>query len=488
MTGMIAAANTDVLVIGGGPAGSTIALRLAALGLEVVLVERCEFPRRRIGESVPPTVLPLLDRLGVRDRMQSSKCVAEVGAVIRWAGVEMERGQAPGLVVDRAGFDDVLLDAARRSGVRVLQPGTILNLRRSDGGQGWQANVLRDGRTIDILSRSIVIAAGRRGGFGGRHRRRSPATLALHAYWHRPGPHTATSIVEAGEQHWSWAASLPDGTINVAIFCAPDHPEFRTTDDLAVAYRSFIARSRFLPPLLSRAQAGRVEATDASRQIITPVIDGTLLRVGDAAFSIDPLAAQGTFQAMVSAFQGAAIVNTLLRRPFDAPAAESFAHARQEEAVARDHQLAGEYYRRQADACEDPFWTSRAAGASSGFRDHETGAFRSLPAPDTPVQLCRNAALRPVPVLVDDYIGMSPALIHASLERPMAFWMDVPIGPLLASFGETRQLGAVLSEWSRRMPSRLAFRLVDTLWRKRIVIASGQEDNRSNAPISAATS
>ena len=66
-----AARSCDVLVIGGGPAGSTAAALLAEKGWEVVLLEKDRHPRFHIGESLLPLNLPLFDRLGVREEIEA---------------------------------------------------------------------------------------------------------------------------------------------------------------------------------------------------------------------------------------------------------------------------------------------------------------------------------------------------------------------------------------------------------------------------------
>jgi NADPH-dependent glutamate synthase beta subunit-like oxidoreductase len=74
-----AARSADVCVIGGGPAGSTIAHRLASLGHEVCLVERDAAPRPHIAASLPATILPLLEVIGVRERVEGEGFLLVVG-------------------------------------------------------------------------------------------------------------------------------------------------------------------------------------------------------------------------------------------------------------------------------------------------------------------------------------------------------------------------------------------------------------------------
>jgi len=106
---------TDVTVVGGGPAGAASAIRLAQLGHRVVLVERAERGRPHVGESLPPTVLPLLQTLGVGERVEAARFLRPRGAIVQWDGVLRDvRDDArdePGFQVDRGRFDALLLHA-----------------------------------------------------------------------------------------------------------------------------------------------------------------------------------------------------------------------------------------------------------------------------------------------------------------------------------------------------------------------------------------
>ena len=68
---MSAASACDILIIGGGPGGSTAAILLAELGYRVVVVEKAHHPRFHIGESLLPANLPLLERLGVAEKVRA---------------------------------------------------------------------------------------------------------------------------------------------------------------------------------------------------------------------------------------------------------------------------------------------------------------------------------------------------------------------------------------------------------------------------------
>ena len=127
----MAGKDYDVIVIGGGPAGSTVATRLKQLGRRVVLFERERFPRFHIGESLLPCSMPLFDALGVQPALKQANFLPKYAAEFVTADGSFTRRYAfgDGLVggpdsayeVDRAEFDKVLLDHSATEGVVVEQ-------------------------------------------------------------------------------------------------------------------------------------------------------------------------------------------------------------------------------------------------------------------------------------------------------------------------------------------------------------------------------
>ena len=117
-----------VCVIGGGPAGSIFAIRMAQLGHEAELIESAPFPRPHLGESLSPGVVPLLQNLGAESALADARPVRQVE--VAWDGPALirEDERAEGRLVDRGRFDRALIEHARSLGVRIVQPARIIGV------------------------------------------------------------------------------------------------------------------------------------------------------------------------------------------------------------------------------------------------------------------------------------------------------------------------------------------------------------------------
>ena len=464
----------DVCVIGGGPAGSASAIRLVQLGHRVVLVERAPRGRAHVGESLPPSVLPLLDALGVRDSVEAAGFLRPRDAQVQWDGAlrdaSMHAGHAgaPGFQVDRGRFDALLLDAAAAVGVTLIQP-VAAGAPQRDGPRMRVA--LRDGR--EVRAQWVVDARGRRGVAGP-----APRTAALYAYWPGAGGEDARTRVESGVDAWYWGAPLPDGSFNATVFVDAARCAGLDRGARHALYRALLARSALLRPVLGGAVPADVRVCDATAGLASdPAADG-VLRVGEAAFTIDPLSSQGVQAALRNGLQAAVCVHTLLARPGDAELALAF-HADQVRRTAQHHaRLAAGFHAAAAQQFGSAFWLARA-GVALPWR-----APAAPPAPaglDVRVTVDPRASWEREPILDGEWIVEADAIDHPALEAPVAFIGGVPVRALLRPLASSVTLHELLRRWALEFGEPRAGALFATLWRQGLIVPAASPPLRARA-------
>ena len=130
--------SCDVLIIGGGPAGSSAATHLAQAGIDVVLLERAVFPRNQVGESLIPHIWKFTDMTGVSEKIEQEGFLAKAGSITVWNDkihqiLFSDFGYTrPGLHVERDIFDDILLKHAESCGAQVFNEVAVKKCDVSD--------------------------------------------------------------------------------------------------------------------------------------------------------------------------------------------------------------------------------------------------------------------------------------------------------------------------------------------------------------------
>jgi flavin-dependent dehydrogenase len=319
----------DVLVVGGGPAGSTIAGLLAQKGRHVVVLEKDRFPRFHIGESLLPLNLPLFERLDVAEEVERIgiyKPGAEVISDEHTQATTFRFDRNPYLSVDhsyhvrRADFDKLLLDNSRRLGATVLEGTRVTAVEVEADASPKVSAVGPDGARSVWFPRFLVDASGRDTlllrHLGLKRVDKRNNTAAVFGHFRnvprRGGSAEGMITMHLFQHGWFWMIPLPDDVMSVGLVGTRSF--FRTrTEDLDSFFARAVAASPSVAERMTNAEPiGSLVATaNYSYSSRSYTGDGYIL-IGDAAAFIDPLFSSGVMMAMSSAAFAAEVVDAWL--------------------------------------------------------------------------------------------------------------------------------------------------------------------------------
>lgn len=329
----------DIIVVGGGPGGSTAATMLARKGYRVLLLEQARFPREHIGESLLPASMPILEELGVLPAVRDEGFLPKWGATMVWGRSpepwswyfrETNRRYPHAFQVWRPRFDQLLLENARANGVDVREGVTVLEALFQEG-RACGVRYLAGGQEDAIPAAMIVDASGQRALIGRQLRLRQWDTffqnLAVYGYFANarrlPPPDETNIFIESYPHGWFWNIPLHTGVMSVGAVVdrMTGQEGIQRLGALGFLHEQ-IAQAPHTASMLANAEmvSGPVILKDWSYVSTEVTGDGWVL-VGDAACFIDPLFSSGVHLALTSGILAAAWVTTALRRPEMAAAA-----------------------------------------------------------------------------------------------------------------------------------------------------------------------
>ncbi|PYM86935.1 MAG: hypothetical protein DME13_07545 [Candidatus Rokuibacteriota bacterium] len=304
----------DVVVVGGGPGGSSTATFLADGGLRVALFERERFPRFHVGESLMPATMLLLEELGARAAIEERGFQLKYGATF----IDEDNNAAtqtfyflPGqpwpnysYQVPRAEFDTVLLEHATKRGVTVFQPATVEGMEFDAGGV--TLTVSGESGRFSVRAKMLVDATGRDALLATRYGRRTRipnlGKVALFAHYkgaaRRSGLEEGNIRVYVFREGWFWWIPLAGDVTSVGAVCHARTVK-QWTGEPEGLLDAMIARSRGV----SENLAGAVRITPVHRVANfsyhnSPVVGDRFVAVGDAIAFVDPIFSGGVYIAL----------------------------------------------------------------------------------------------------------------------------------------------------------------------------------------------
>lgn len=322
--------KTDVLVIGGGPAGTTVATLMRQRGYEVTLLEKDLHPRFHIGESLLPMNLPILEKLGVSESVKKI-AVDKLGAGFstrdQQAGEQTfyfkdALGDCPpqAYQVHRSEFDKLLFENCKSIGVNALEGVKVKQVEAIDGGRHHVIAQDEDGNEIHWQARFLVDASGRDTFMASKNRwkqaNRKHASAAIFSHFtgvaRRPGKDQGNVSIYWFESGWIWMIPLHDGIMSIGMVCHPGYLKQRkgSRDDFLLETLSTF------PDIQARMQGSKsvmpAIATGNYSYSSEKMLGPGFIIVGDAFAFIDPVFSSGVHLAMHSALKAVDVAEAWL--------------------------------------------------------------------------------------------------------------------------------------------------------------------------------
>jgi flavin-dependent dehydrogenase len=323
----------DVVVIGGGPGGSTAAALLAKRGYQVIALEKQHHPRFHIGESLLPMNLPVFERLGVHDKVRA------LGVFKRGADFEADNdcgfntfafdralGQSPphAYQVWRQDFDQMLFAHARECGADTREGHEVVSLERS-AARDTRLEVRTDeGRTYRIQACYVVDASGRDAFLASKKklRRKNPEHQSAAIFGHfrgaqvRAGADAGNISIYRFAHGWMWMIPLPAGVMSVGAVCWPDYLKQRKGRTVEFLLETLQQNPALWQRLKDAQLIGNEVRVTGNYSYDSTCMGGPgWILVGDAFAFLDPVFSSGVYLAMSGAEQAAALVDRALREP-----------------------------------------------------------------------------------------------------------------------------------------------------------------------------
>lgn len=331
----------DVVIIGGGPAGSTVATLLSQWGRRVLILEKERFPRHHIGESLLPGTAGLMKQLGVFEKVEQAGFVHKFGATYIWGKSEdpwtilfseVTDDTRYSFQVERSKFDKILLDHSKENGATVKEECRVTSFVQ-EGEKIVGVNYVDKEQTPHYVSCHFCVDASGQSSLLGsafklRHFNQSLRNIALYNYF--KGGKSAVEIIPelrsqdkgnifvvATDMGWIWYIPLGGDYYSVGFVT-----HVSVSGDLSKENRlKFYLDNVFaVPQLQYLLKDAKMESdtlyTQSDWSYICERFHGPgYLLVGDAACFVDPILSTGVDLAMEGAFKAAIAINTSLENP-----------------------------------------------------------------------------------------------------------------------------------------------------------------------------
>lgn len=355
----------DVLIAGGGPAGAAAALTLLRhTTRRVAMVEGSDYAAARVGETVPPGIVALLDYLGVGDAFRADGHLPAHGTDAAWGGPRLARdflftGRGTGWHLDRARFDRTLAAQVTAAGGTVLAPARVAGVRGEAGA--WRVAVsARGGEARELEARFVVDATGKQASVArrlGARREVHDRLVGVTAYWCGDGGDRAhVTLVETVPDGWWYSAVLPDRRLVTALMTDVETVRARGLHRAGALEGTLADAPETAARLEGMRMCGTPLVRPAQSQLLRPASGDGWIAAGDAAASFDPLSSMGIGHALSSGIEAARVAHASLESGGGTGDAYS---AAVEQTFARYLSIRDAHYAVERRWMDAPFWAAR---------------------------------------------------------------------------------------------------------------------------------
>ena len=333
-----------VLVIGGGPAGSSVATHLAKNGVDVVLLERAVFPRNQVGESLIPHFWKFTDQLGVSEKIQQQGFLKKAGGITVWDGkvhqiLFSNYGYTrPGLHVERDIFDNLLLEHSEQQGALVFNRVGVKKVDLSRSEPVISYTDMRDAANVtgSIQCRIVIDASGHSSLLAHQLETRQSIGsemnfLSLWGYFknsryagvdRQSHPESAlgevapVTFVMSHEDGWLWHIVLREKT-SVGLIVRSEKMKGMDKQQREAYFKQSCARLAHVKDLLRDAELveGSLQYRPDYSYYVTQSCKANYYCIGDAAGFVDPVFSHGVQNAFYNAAVTSLAVTESLKNP-----------------------------------------------------------------------------------------------------------------------------------------------------------------------------
>ncbi|MGY0057920.1 tryptophan 7-halogenase [Streptomyces sp. LZ34] len=334
----------DLIVVGGGPAGSTLAALVAMRGHRVLLLEKETLPRYQIGESLlPATIHGVCKLLGVTEELEAAGFTKKLGGTFRWGqnpepwtfsfaiSPKLAGPTSYAYQVERMKFDKILLDNARRVGVEVREECAVHDIVKDGGRVTGLRYTDADGSAHEVSATIVADASGNRSAIhkhagGKRVYSEFFQNVALFGYFEGgkrlPAPRSGNILSAAFDDGWFWYIPLTEKLTSVGAVVARERAD-QIQGDPEKALLKLVERCPQVRDMLSDARRvtegpyGEIRVRKDYSYCGTTFWAPGMVLVGDAACFVDPVFSSGVHLATYSALLAARSVNSVLAGEID---------------------------------------------------------------------------------------------------------------------------------------------------------------------------